>query len=341
VDELLREWAVTWHWTILLLVMAGSVAVLGRGADWLVDEAVAVSLRLRLSRAVIGATVVSLGTTTPETAVSVLAAVAGNSGLALGNAVGSIICDTGLILGIACVLQPLPINRPLVQRQGRIQIAAAVLLVLACIPWSRPAQMFVQGGQLPQLAGGLFLLLLLVYLIWSIRAAGAAQRETQAEATTAAGKHFLLVFASLCGAIAVVVVSSSFLIATATELAARLHVPPSIVAATLVAFGTSLPEFMIAVTAARKGHGELAMGNVIGADILNVLFVTGAAAAVTRNGLRVEPHFFQLQFPAMLFVLAVFRLGVWRRDATHLSRRYGMILLGAYVLVTVISYLHR
>lgn len=340
-DELLRESVVTWHWTLLLLVMAVSVAILGRGADWLVNEAVAISLRFRLPRAVIGATIVSLGTTTPEAAVSVLAAVAGNPGLALGNAVGSIICDTGLILGIACILRPLPINRSLVQRQGRIQIAAAVLLVLACVSWSHPAQAFTQGGRLPQAVGFAFLVLLATYLIWSVRMTSSSTSDPDVEAVGVADKRVLMVVGSLSAAIVVVVVSSSFLIATATELAARLHVPPSIVAATLVALGTSLPELMIAITATLKGHGELAMGNVIGADILNVLFVAGAATAVTKNGLDVAPHFFQLQFPAMLFVLVVFRFGVWRRDATHLTRRYGLVLLSTYLLVTAISYLHR
>lgn len=337
-DELLRNWVSHWHWSILLVVMAASTAALVRGADWLVEEALAISMRLRLSRAVVGATVISLGTTTPEAAVSVLAAIGGNPGLALGNAVGSIICDTGLILGLACLIRPLPIDRHLTRRQGRMQLAAAMLLIVACIPWRNLSHLFVEGGRLPQAAGWLFLTLLAIYLIWSVRTAASTPLVSDDESLPAASRHLFRVCVNLAVSIAVVLASSSFLIATATELAERLKVPPSIVAATLVALGTSLPELMIAITAALKGHGELAMGNIIGADILNVLFVSGSAAAVTPGGLHAEPHFFRLQFPAMLFVLVAFRVGVCRRGETHLSRFFGVLLLAAYLLVTALSY---
>ena len=101
--------------------------------------------------------------------------------------------------------------------------------------------------------------------------------------------------------------------------------------------GTSLPELVTAVTAARRGHGELAVGNVIGADILNVLFVAGAAAAVTSGGLGAPVHFFRLLFPTMLFILIVFRVGVFI-SGDKLKRPFGVILIGAYILVTILSY---
>jgi cation:H+ antiporter len=140
-------------------------------------------------------------------------------------------------------------------------------------------------------------------------------------------------------AVAIVVVSAQVLIAAAVELAERLHVPPSIIAATLVAFGTSLPELIVALTATLKRQGELAVGNVVGADILNVLFVAGAAASVTPRGLKAEPHFFYLQFPAMLIILAVFRVGIWRAKKSMLMRPFGAVLLGTYVVVSVLSYI--
>ena len=117
-----------------------------------------------------------------------------------------------------------------------------------------------------------------------------------------------------------------------------LEVPPSIIAATVVAFGTSLPELVTAVTAARRGHGELAVGNIVGADILNVLFVAGAAAAVTPGGLVAGGHFFKVLFPIMLFILIVFRIGVLA-SGHWLKRPFGFILLAAYIFSTVVSYL--
>ena len=138
--------------------------------------------------------------------------------------------------------------------------------------------------------------------------------------------------------IALVVVSSQALIPAVEEMALRLRVPDAIIAATLVAFGTSLPELVTAITAVRKKHGELALGNVIGADILNVLFVTGASAAVTRGGLQVPPQFFYLFFPSMLFVVVVLRIGIGR-SSHQLTRGFGVVLVAAYLVTVVVGYI--
>ena len=128
------------------------------------------------------------------------------------------------------------------------------------------------------------------------------------------------------------------LIPAVQEAATRLHVPEDVIAATLVAFGTSLPELVTAVAAARRGHGELAVGNVVGANVLNVLFVAGAAAAVTPAGLAAEGHFFSVLYPAMLFILVVLQLGmVGSRD--RLKRPFGFVLIAAYGACLALSYL--
>jgi cation:H+ antiporter len=121
--------------------------------------------------------------------------------------------------------------------------------------------------------------------------------------------------------------------------AQQCHIAPGIVSATIVAFGTSLPELVTAITAVRKGHGDLAVGNVIGADILNVLFVAGASASVSAPGLFAPPHFYKVMFPAMFFVLVVFRLAVMF-SGDRLKRSYGLVLLAAYLVTTTISYTH-
>jgi cation:H+ antiporter len=340
-DEFLKELMTELAWPLLAAVVVFSLAALGKGADWLVDEAVALSQRSGIPKVIIGATVVSLGTTTPEAVVSVLAAIQGYPGLALGNAVGSIICDTGLILGLACLIAPLPLDRSIVNRQGWIQFSAGFLLVAACIPWSRAATMFGEGGSLSQGMGLLFLLLLVGYLIFSVRWSrqqsdeGGLGRVEKAASSEQAS--IPVVVLKLVGAIIVVVGASHILIPAVREAALRIGVPEGIIAATLVAFGTSLPELVTAVTAARSGHGELAVGNVIGADILNVLFVAGASAAVTSGGLVAPGYFFSFYFPAMLTVLIVFRVGV-TLSGDHLKRAFGVVLVATYVLVTVLSY---
>ena len=327
------------HTIWLFVIIAITLYLLGKGADILVDEAVTLSTRWGIPQTLIGATIVSLGTTTPEAAVSVFAAVQGDPDIALGNAVGSIICDTGLILGTAALIAPLPLNRKIVNRQGWLQLGAGFLLVIACLPFGSLGTTFSAGGRLPQVMGFVFLILLALYMWQSIRWSRDADSDStmEAEQTHDASANTALVVVKLLFGILLVVASSSVLIPAVKIVAERVRVPESIIAATLVAFGTSLPEFVTAVTAARRGHGALAVGNVIGADILNVLFVAGAAAAVTGGGLEAPTHFFRLLFPLMLFILIVFRVGIFV-SGDRLKRPFGVILIAAYLFVTILSY---
>ena len=324
----------------LFAVIAGAILVLVKGADLLVDQAVALSMRWGVPTMLIGATIVSIGTTLPEASVSVFAALQGAPGLALGNAVGSIIADTGLILGLAILIGRVPVDKRLVSRQSWIQVASALLLVAACVPYLALRGTFSAGGRLPQLVGVAFLVLLALYLwrsiAWSKDAPASDGEEIEAHAG-AADEETLLVLLKLVAGLAMVVAGSRLLIPAVEETALRLHIPDAIIAATLVAFGTSLPELVTAVTAVRKGHGALAIGNVLGADVLNVLFVSGAAAAATRGGLEVPPQFFFLFFPSMLFVVLVLRVGVSRVEG-QFSKGFGVVLLFAYLVTVVLGY---
>jgi cation:H+ antiporter len=336
----LHVWYSTLHPALLALVIIVCLAVLGKAADWLVDEAVVLSERSGIPKTVIGATVVSLGTTMPETAVSVLAALQGSPALALGNAVGSIICDTGLILGLASVIAPLRLDPKVVRQQGWIQFGSGWLLVAACFPWTTPALVFSAGGRLTQLTGVIFLVALAAYLWQSIRWSREQKiliAEVEAHEKDAA-TALPIVVGKLVVAVGLVVLSAHVLIPAVAEAARRMAIPESIIAATLVAFGTSLPELVTAVTSAWRGHGELAVGNIIGADILNVLFVSGAAAAATPAGLEAGSHFFLVLFPVMLFVLAVFRIGIYF-SGEAMGRPFGLVLLVTYAIYTAVSFL--
>lgn len=327
------------HWSLLVITIAASLALLAWAADRLVDEAVALSERSGIPKTVIGATIVSLGTTTPEAAVSVLAAIKGSPGLALGNAVGSIICDTGLILGVSALVAPLTLDRKIVNRQGWIQLGAALAVIAASFPWLAPGSVFSSGGRLPQIAGILFLLALVAYLWQSIRWTRAQKNEVSVSGHERdIGASTAAVVAKLIGSVALVVISAQVLIPVVAEVAVRLRVPDSVIAATLVAFGTSLPELVTAVTAAKRGHGEIAVGNIVGADILNVLFVAGAAAAVTPSGLRAGEHFFVVLYPTMLVILITFRIGIFFSGAV-MKRGFGLVLLAAYLVSTLTNYL--
>lgn len=316
---------------ILFGIIALTLFTLSKGADMLVDEAVSLSVHWRIPKAVIGATVVSLGTTLPEASVSVLAAIQGNPDLALGNAIGSIIVDTGLILGIAAMIGYLPVDKLAVKRQGTVQLASGFLLALVCLP------IFTGGanGLIPQWMGFLFVALLIAYIFISIKWAKGTQASL--EELHEEPSPLWLQLAKLGLGIATIIISSKILIPTVEITAIRIGIPQSIIAATLVAFGTSLPELVTAITAVRKGHGELAVGNIMGADILNVLFVIGLSASATVTGLMVPNEFYVLQIPAMLIILCTFRFFATRKGLS-ISKTEGAALFGMYMVYLVMNY---
>lgn len=335
--EALEQFFASQNSWVLALEIASILAVLGKAADWLVGEAVVLSERSGLPKVIIGATIVSLGTTAPEAAVSVLAAIQGAPDFALGNAVGSIICDTGLILGVACLILPLKVPQQIVHRQGWLQLAAGCLLIAACWPMIG-VNPFKAGGNMPQWCGFAFLVLLAGYLAISVRWAKSSGQVTELEEfEDDSSASIAYVIAKLLVAVAMVVGASFVLVPAITEAALRIGMPQAIVAATVVAFGTSLPELVTAVTAARKDHGDLAIGNIIGADILNVLFVAGLSAAVTPSGLEAPKEFFQVQLPGMLVVLVIFRIGI-SLSGDRLRRPFGGVLLAVYLLITIVSF---
>ncbi len=347
-DLFLRDLLSDFHVLILIAIVIVSLVALGKGADLLVDEAVRLSVKSGIPTVVIGATVVSIGTTMPEAAVSVFASVQGNPDLALGNAVGSIICNAGLILGLAALVRPLALDKSITGRQGWLQVGFAVLLVAVAVI-SVPGgvgSIFTQevpSGRVPQWVGFAFVAVLIGYIYLSIRwskrdknrdigVGGEVSVHGAADAKTA------VVVVRLVLGIAIIVVSSKVLIPAVEVIALRARIPAAIIAATMVALGTSLPELVTAVTAARRGHGELAVGNVIGANILNVLFVAGVSSAVTPGGLVVPGFFFHLQFPAMILVLALFHT-ITLVAKKALGRPAGAALLVLYSGYVVVSYM--
>lgn len=318
----------------LLLLMAVCIAVLSQGADLMVDGVVALARRTGLPRIIIGATIISLGTTTPEAFVSVLAAWTGNPGLALGNGVGSIICDTGLIFGLMCLVSRVPVRRYILNRTGWVQVGAATLLVaisLIALYTGRGTPVLGRG------VGALLLALLGLYLYMAYRWAkqkGTALERDEVDEGRQWGptKSVLFILIGLVG----VVAGSRVLIPSAVVGAFRLGVPQDIIAATLVAFGTSLPELVTAVSAVKKGHPQIMVGNVVGADVLNSLFVIGAAAAA--RPLTIPPNFFYFHFPAMLLILYSFRVFITINRDGWFQRWQGTWLLGIYVIYVVLQY---
>ena len=337
-DALLHDFLMNSSVVISLIVLVASLFTLSKGADWLVDSAVALSLKWGMPKMVIGATIVSLGTTLPEASVSTLAAIKGNAELALGNAIGSIIADTALIIGLAAMLGTVPVDKRLIHRQGTVQFSAALLLTLVSLPFFSPGR----EGKIYQWMGWIFVILLACYMYISFRWAkeSIADEAREPDTPEETQKPLWLLFVWLIAGIATVVLSSKILIPAVEVSAIKIGIPQSIIAATLVAFGTSVPELVTAITAVRKGHGELAAGNIIGADILNVLFVLGVAAAVTPAGIRVPVDFYYLQFPTMLLVLGIFRFCSTRQRSV-ITRLQGAVLFIFYAAYIVLNFTLR
>jgi cation:H+ antiporter len=315
--------------------MVVCIVVLSKGADWMVDGVVKTAHRTGLPKIVIGATIVSLGTTTPEAVVSVMAAWTGNSGLALGNGVGSIIADTGLIFGITALLTIVPVNRFILNRTGWVQVGAATLLVII----SLIALGITDGDPILGRWVGLFFLLLLggymyITYVWARQGAKTALVAEEIEISDQAG--LIKCLSMVLGGVFLVVVGARLLVPSAVEIAYRIGVPEDIIAATMVALGTSLPELMTAIAAIRKGHPEIMVGNVVGADVLNCLFVIGAAAVA--KPLAVPSNFFSFHFPAMILILYSFRAFIFINKDDFFRKWQGAWLLAVYLTYLILQY---
>jgi len=342
-------WFVGGSQLILLVFGAVGIVILAKGADWLVEGASGLAYRLGMSKVIVGATIVSLGTTSPECAVSVMAAWSGEPGLALGNAIGSIIADTGLIFGVGCLMATLPADRFVLSRQGWVQFGSGVLLAAICYG---AFAVLGDAAILGRWVGILMLALLALYLYMSVqwsrqhRHGEPFQMDEAADVDRkshgAVGKLSAFVVLGLV----LVILSSRVVILSVSELAeVHWHVPKVVIAATLVALGTSLPELVIGVTSILRGHKEILVGNVIGADILNVLFVIGAAAIaaplpIVEHGTAVPRIALYVHLPTMLLILVLFRLFIFSAVGRgHFKRWYGIPLVAIYIGYTVLQYL--
>lgn len=319
----------------LLAIIAVCIFLLSKGADYMIDGVVQLARRTGLPRIVIGATIISLGTTTPEAVVSVMAAWMGNPGLALGNGVGSIIADTGLIFGFICLVTAVPVDRFILNRTGWIKVGSATLLVGISIG----AYFFMDGAPvLQRWVGVLFLILLSGYMyisyVWARQGINLGLENETVDESAIMG--IVQCWGLTLGGLFLVVAGARILVPSAAEIAYRLGVPDDVIAATMVALGTSLPELMTGITAVRKGHPEIMVGNVVGADVLNCLFVIGAAAVA--RPLAVPPNFFTFHYPAMLLMIYPFMFFIYINRDGFFKKWQGGWLFGVYLVYLILQY---
>jgi cation:H+ antiporter len=300
-------------WAVPALVL-GIIAIV-RGGDWFVDASCEVAVALNVPKFMIGATIVALATTLPEVMVSFMAHTwTGDTDIALGNVVGSVICNTGLIFGIAVFVLPTVVEGRTVIYQILFLMAAALALVG-----------FAIAGGIPR-AGGLVLLAGLAgYLVFSTRAARRHRRANPLPDTLGAPLSGTALRFAL--GVGLVLLGSRILIAGAVGTARHLGVPQLIISLTLVAFGTSLPELVTSIVAIAKRHGDLSLGNIFGANILNLLLVLGVCS--TARPLPIDGRVVVFDLGAMLFLCAA--MSVFALTGGRVTRREGTVLLASYI----------
>lgn len=321
----------------LLMFVGGLVALVG-GASLLVRGASLLALRLGLSPLVVGLTVVAFGTSAPEMAVSTGAVMAGQGGLAIGNAVGSNIFNVLFILGVAALITPLAVHRQVIRQEVPIMIAAAVSLLVLGL-----------DGSLGLYDGSLLLGLLVAYTVFLVRQSRAEPSAVGADEFSdklqpaSAGRWDAALPAQLgliVGGLALLVLGSDWLVQAAVVFARALGLSEVVIGLTIIAAGTSLPEVAASVMASLKGERDIAVGNVVGSCVFNLLGVVGLAAVVASLGtgtgagtaLAIPPNVAQFDLWVMLAALVaclpVFLTG------REIARWEGVLFLAYYCAYT-------
>lgn len=308
-----------------LLYIFGGITWLLLGGDVLVRGALSLAERARISPLAVGVTVVALGTSAPELVVAVRAAILGYPELALGNVVGSNIANVLLVVGLPAIVYPMACNQPGASADGKIMFGASVLFVVLCAlgGLSRVDGLILLGG----------VVLFFVHVIAVSKPDPDATVESE-EMNRILGLprrlHVIVGFV-VFGAVALPL-GAELLIRGAVDIAAILGIPNSVVGLTILAIGTSLPELATTVVAALKRESELAVGNVIGSNILNLFAIMGVAAVVSPQVIDVPADFMRVHLPVML--LATFLLTLATSGGRTIGRGLGLAGVAAYALYT-------
>ncbi len=316
----------------VLLFLLGLVLLI-KGGDWFVDGATGIAHRFHVPELIVGATVVSIGTTLPEVMVSATSAIGGHGEIAYGNAIGSIICNTALIAALTVAIRPGKVDpKALKMPVLFFFLAAAIYMLNAYIT-----------GYFSRGIGIVMLLIFVVYLYVTIRQGfkNPAPQEEHAETASTEGSLGKEILLLVIGA-ALIAVGANLLVDNGTLIAQALGVPESVIALTFVALGTSLPELVTAITSLAKGHGALSLGNVIGANIFNLVLVSGVSTVLAPFTVPQSSTLFGrnaslvLDMPLMVTVMAILVLPALFRG--KLSRFQGIALLIIYAAFCLIQF---
>ena len=317
----------------VLLFIVGLLFLI-KGGDWFVDGASSLARRFHLPELLIGATVVSIGTTLPEVMVSTMSALSGHGEIAYGNAIGSVICNAALIAAITIAVRPGKVDPKTLRTPVAFFFAAAAIYCFAA---------YVMG-RFTRVMGLVMLAMFVAYMVVNVKqmknAPAGEPAEEPAEETEEMplSKTLLLL---VVGA-ALIAVGANLLVDNGTLIAQALGVPESVIALTFVALGTSLPELVTAVTSLVKGHSDLSLGNIVGANVFNLVLVSGMSVTLApftipqSNTLFGVNSSLVLDLPVMLVVMLILTLPALLKG--KLNRAQGILLLAVYAAFCVVQF---
>lgn len=300
--------------TILLLIVG--MLCLVKGADWFVDGSSSVARMLKVPSVIIGLTIVALGTSLPEASVSITAGLVGNNELAISNVVGSDIFNTLVVVGASALITPFIMDKDIVRRDLKINLFVSFLLAV-----------FVSiNGYLDRWEGLILLVLLVMYIGTLIRSA--MQNRTQEENAKTLSAPMSIVY--IVVGIAAIILGGNLVVDSATKIAQLLGLSDTLIGLTIVSIGTSLPELMTSIVAARKGESGLSLGNAIGSNILNIIFILGVSSVLSPIAALTE----NIMDAWILVVVACFTLWIAKKD-DQMTRSKGALFVVIYIVYLI------
>ncbi len=296
---------------IAVLLLIAGFALLIKGADWFVDGAAGIAARFGIPQLVIGLTIVAMGTSAPEAAVSITAAKSGNAGITIGNVLGSNIMNILVILGITSVITAIAVQKSTIRYE--LPFMLVITLLLMWLGWT--------GNEIVFWEGVVLWVFFLIYLTYLFIMAKKGQADEDEEKNRALWLQIVMLVAGVAG----IVLGSDLTVDNASKIAAALGMDDRLIGLTIVAFGTSLPELVTSITAATKGKADIAIGNIVGSNIFNILFVVGTTALITPVTFKSS---FLVDSVVAIAAGVLLWIGVWKEQ--KLKRPVGIIMLVAY-----------
>ena len=313
----------------VLLFIVGLLFLI-KGGDWFVDGASSLARRFHLPELLIGATVVSIGTTLPEVMVSTMSALSGHGEIAYGNAIGSVICNAALIAAITIAVRPGRVDPKTLKTPVAFFFAAAAIYCIA-------AYVF---GRFTRVMGIIMLAMFVAYMavnVLQMKNTPAGEQEASEEEMPLAKTLILLVLGAV-----LIAVGANLLVDNGTLIAQALGVPESVIALTFVALGTSLPELVTAITSLVKGHSDLSLGNIVGANVFNLVLVSGVSITLAPFTIPQSATLFGinsslvLDLPVMLAVMLILTVPALVKG--KLNRAQGILLLAIYAAFCAVQF---